>query len=295
MNLDRPWSEFQFVAFDTETSGAYPLDSEIVEFGAVKWSAKTGQNVAEYQTLLKPSRPMSDFIIKIHGISNEMVQDAPSMKDKISEIQNFFSDSVLVAHHAPFDMGFMAADFEKFTAGVPDQPVLCTSLLARKLIRGTTNHKLQTLVKELNLKQSDGHQAHRALDDAQSCLEVLKECFKRVPSGQSLLDFAKNMNGFLQWKNFKLTFDQDANSARSGDPSQIQLIQKIKSSIQAGMDLNFIYLKDSSKQSQIPRAMTPVGIVRGPDGDFVVGRCHNDGTQKRFYLSKVRLLDESLP
>ncbi|RYZ79391.1 MAG: exonuclease, partial [Proteobacteria bacterium] len=52
MELHRPWTECTFIAFDTETSGAYPIGSEIIEFGAVKW--KDGQEVGTFQTLLKP-------------------------------------------------------------------------------------------------------------------------------------------------------------------------------------------------------------------------------------------------
>src|SRR4051812_41661743 len=106
LDTSKPWSEFEFVAFDTETSGAYPLGCEVVEFGAVKW--KGGKEIDSFQTLLKPSKPMSDFIIGIHGITNEMVADAPEMKDKISEIHQFLQGAIPLAHHAPFDMGFLA-------------------------------------------------------------------------------------------------------------------------------------------------------------------------------------------
>jgi DNA polymerase-3 subunit epsilon len=104
------WKDQTFVAFDTETSGAYPLGADVVEFGAVKW--QNGEVIGEYQTLLKPREKMSDFIIGIHGITNEMVADAPTMDQKVSEILEFLGSSVLMAHHAPFDLGFMAIEFE---------------------------------------------------------------------------------------------------------------------------------------------------------------------------------------
>ena len=51
------WSEYPIVAFDTETSGPYPLESEIVELGAVKWYK--GEIIGQFQTILKPSKPMT--------------------------------------------------------------------------------------------------------------------------------------------------------------------------------------------------------------------------------------------
>ena len=111
-DISRPWTDYEFVAFDTETSGAYPLGSEVVEFGAVKW--KGGQEIASYQTLLKPSEPMSDFIIGIHGITNQMVESAPLMSEKVSEIRQFLEGAVLMAHHAPFVHAFAATDTTGF-------------------------------------------------------------------------------------------------------------------------------------------------------------------------------------
>ncbi|PIS11739.1 MAG: hypothetical protein COT73_02405 [Bdellovibrio sp. CG10_big_fil_rev_8_21_14_0_10_47_8] len=155
MDFSKPWTEFDLIAFDTETSGAYPLGSEVVEFGAVKW--RGGQVIDSYQTLLKPSEPMTPFIIGIHGITNEMVENAPKISEKIHEIREFIEGSILMAHHAPFDMGFMAVDFQKNKIPFPSEPVLCTSLLARQLIPESHNHKLQTLIQVLKLDQGAAH------------------------------------------------------------------------------------------------------------------------------------------
>src|SRR5688500_2310163 len=112
IDFQKPWAEHTFVAFDTETSGAYPIGDDIVEFGAVKW--QSGRIVDELQLLIKPRELMSDFIIGIHGISNEMVANSPVMSQVIGQIDQFMHDSILMAHHAPFDVGFLAVDYEKY-------------------------------------------------------------------------------------------------------------------------------------------------------------------------------------
>src|SRR5690554_5714295 len=105
---DLPWRSVDLVAFDTETTGKYPLSAEVCELAAVKW--RDGKIVDTFQTLLKPSRPMDAEVIAIHGITNEMVENAPRMVEKIDEFREFISGAVLLAHHAPFDLGFLALD-----------------------------------------------------------------------------------------------------------------------------------------------------------------------------------------
>lgn len=269
MDLKRPWSEYNFIAFDTETSGAYPLGSEVVEFGAVKWSG--GQVVDSYQTLLKPSVKMTDFIIGIHGITNEMVEDAPKMKDKVGDIRKFLEGSVLMAHHAPFDLGFMAADFERYQVPFPTEPVLCTSLLARKLIPESVNHKLQTLIGVLKL---DGGSAHRAKDDANACLHVGLECMKRLGAEATLEDVIKAVGKKLSWPDYSVY------------QSNNTLIRVIVEALAARRDMDIVYESGSFKGTS--RRVTPVGIVRNPDGDFLQATCHIDNIAKRFYLNKMK-------
>lgn len=275
MDFAKHWTEYEYVAFDTETSGAYPVGFEVVEFGAVKW--KAGKVIDRYQTLLKPSRLMSDFIIGIHGITNEMVADAPLMKDKVHEIRDFFSGSLLMAHHAPFDMGFMALEFEKAGIEFPQEPVLCTSLLARKLIHETVNHKLQTLVKFFGF---DAGAAHRASDDARNCLDVGIKCFERLGPKATAADLIKAVGVRLQWSDYIMLGSDD------------KVVQHIIECIQQEQPIQFQYA--SVGKSNETRSATPIGIVRNPDGDYMMARCHRDNAQKRFYLSKIKLAGQQL-
>lgn len=281
LDLDRPWSEYSYVAFDTETSGAYPLSADIVEVGMVKY--KNGQEIAELQMLLKPRVPMTDFIIGIHGITNEMVADAPSMSEKIQEIRNFLTGSVLMAHHAPFDMGFLVADLEKYHVPIPQDPALCTSLLARQLIPESPNHKLQTLIPILKLPAG---QAHRALDDARACLYLGLECLRRLSLGANgeageeatLRQAIAKMGKPVLWSNFSLQSSASKGSSNKFDQVIIEAILKSK-------DVDIVYSRGTIKNK--PRRITPIGVVRNPDGDYVMAQCHIDHAQKRFYLKEI--------
>jgi len=219
---------------------------------------------------LKPREKMSDFIIGIHGITNEMVQDAPLMKDKVTEIYNFLKGSVVMAHHAPFDLGFMTLEFEKNKLPTPTDPVLCTSLLARQLIKESPNHKLQTLIKVLNLPQGA---AHRALDDAQACLLVGLECLKRLGPDATLAEAMVKMGKRLEWNKYELLSNHQEKYQ-----TVVEALLQIK-------DLDIVYEGGSVKGK--PRRISPIGIVRNPDGDYVMAICHIDRAQKRFYFDKI--------
>lgn len=268
MNLELHLNEYTFVAFDTETSGAYPVGHDVVEFGAIKWHQ--GQEVGRLQFLLKPRELMTDFIIGIHGITNDMVKDAPTMSEKIREVHDFFKGSVVMAHHAPFDLGFLAIEFEKAHLPLPVEPALCTSLLSRKWIHGVENHKLQTLVKHLNI---EGGQAHRAYDDAKACLHVGLACFQKIGEGMTLAGAIKSQGKSLWWRDYSLLSLSD------------NKFKTLIDAINGKKNVDLVYQGGSAKGET--RRLTPIGIVRNPDGDYLQAFCHKDQTAKRYYLNRI--------
>ena len=88
--MKTPWYDATWVAIDLETTGKYPLDAEICEMAAVKW--RGGQIVDTFHSLIKPVHRMSDEVIAIHNITNEMVEGAPSLSEKLSEFRQFIDD-----------------------------------------------------------------------------------------------------------------------------------------------------------------------------------------------------------
>lgn len=270
IELNQPLFDVPLVAFDTETSGAYPVGNDIVEFGAVKYYQ--GREVDRLQIFIKPRELMSDFIIGIHGITNEMVAQSPRMPEVISQIHSFLKHSVVVAHHSPFDVGFLVYDFEKSHLNLPSSPILCSSLLSRKLIKETENHKLQTLVKYFGF---DGGEAHRALDDARSCLMVTLECLKRLPPQVTIGELTQIQEKQISWSQFLIL--------KSGQP----LLLTLADAIERKRNVEISYEKGGGGRSEL-RQIRPQGIVRNPDADYVQAICLRDGASKRFYISKIK-------
>lgn len=253
-----------YIVFDTETSGAFPIGSEVVELGAIKY--QDGHQIDELQLLFKPFRPVPDQIVAIHGITNDQLEGVPTFIEQKQKVADFLKADYFVAHHAPFDLGFMAYTFEQAGLALPSGRGLCTSLLARKLIHGVKNHRLQTLVEHFSF---DGGQAHRALDDAKSCSALFTELIKA--SRQASFSELEYLQGhLLPWSRFSL---------EKLDASWLpQLRQAI---------INSKPIEISYKKGQL-RKVTPLGVVRSPlDGDYIPAWCHIDNKRKRFMIHEI--------
>lgn len=270
------WRDVPIVSFDLEATGAYPIGSEICEIAAVKWFQ--GQIVDEFQTLIRPRQIMSDFIIGIHKITNEMVETAPRIEEKVADFHRFIAGSMTVAHHAPFDLGFMVYEFERKGLPLPQTPALCTSLLSLVLMPQTENHRLQTLVKHLKI---EGGQAHRALDDSKNCLAVLLHCLKvaeETLSPNSPLTVEKIgalMGGVLKWPRYSI---EELTSKSTQIALAVEATQK-------GREIKMIYGK--SKDSFL-RTVKPLGVVRSLQGDYLGAMDPAETKPKRFYLERIQ-------
>ena len=263
------WKDLTFVGFDTETSGKYPLDAEICEIAAVKW--RNGEVVDTFATLIKPSKPLVAENIAIHGITNDMVENAPRMSEKIAEFHAFIQDAIPVAHHAPFDLGFVAIEFEKAGLPLPVLPVVCSSLLSRKVFPESDNHRLQTLIKFFQLEQGT---AHRALDDAKACLEVGIKCFEKTGTDVVMEHAFQAQGGPLFWSRFSMR-----------ELRENPIIKNLITAVEQQRVVEMAYSAGSTPGAK--RRVHPMGIVRSLDGDFLVAYAEEDQRSKRYFLEKV--------
>jgi DNA polymerase-3 subunit epsilon len=269
MNLGLPWREQTFVAFDTETTGKYPLVAEICEIAAVKW--RGGEVVETFQALVKPVKLMGEAVIRIHHITNEMVSEAPGITEVLPKFNEFIKDSTIIAHHAAFDLGFLAHEYERHGIALPPDHALDTLALSLKAFPTSQNHKLSTLIAHLGLKMG---QAHRALEDSRACLEVALKCMEKLGDDASLEYIFKAQGGPFEWQRFSMSELLKSDIFRPlVEGSKNQLV------------LEIVYTGGS--QPGVPRRMTPQGLVRNHSGDYVVGLCHRENVEKRFYLNRI--------
>lgn len=168
-----------FVVVDLETTGATSSSDAITEIGAVK--VRGGEVLGEFATLINPQTSISPFISRLTGITNAMVAQAPSIAATLPSFLEFAHGAVLVAHNAPFDLGFLRAASERHGLEWPRFRTVDTVALARKVVpRGEVpNHKLATLAQ---LFRAATPPTHRALDDARATVDVLHGLLARLGS-----------------------------------------------------------------------------------------------------------------
>lgn len=149
-----------YIAFDVETTGLSPLENEIIEIGALK--VRQGKVAERFIEFIKPRTPISSSITSLTGITNEMVADARSRCDVISDFLDFCGDDILIGHNVAFDYSFMkcsaAAD------GMPFEKMgIDTLKIARKVHQDLDSKSLGCLCKYYHIENKS---AHRAYHDA---------------------------------------------------------------------------------------------------------------------------------
>lgn len=176
--LGRPLRDVTFCVVDLETTGPAPGGGDrITEIGAVK--VRGGEVLGEFQTLVNPDRDIPAFIAVLTGISNSMVSTSPRINSVLPAFIEFAAGSVLVAHNAPFDVGFLRTAATELDIGWPDFEVLDTVKLARHVVTKdeAPNHKLGTLARVFRTETTPNH---RALADARATVDVLHGLIGRL-------------------------------------------------------------------------------------------------------------------
>ncbi len=166
-----------FVVVDLETTGGAPATCDITEFGAVK--VRGGEVLGEFQTLVRPSTAIPPFVAVLTGITDAMVATAPRLEAVLPAFLEFARGATLVAHNAPFDIGFLKTACERTGHPWPKFEVLDTARLARRVVARdeARDCKLSTLARLFHASTTP---THRALDDARATVDVLHGMFERL-------------------------------------------------------------------------------------------------------------------
>ncbi len=175
--LGTPLRDVTFVVVDLETTGGRTQDSGITEIGAVK--VRGGEVLGELQSLVNPGHPVPAFVARLTGITTAMVATAPDLSLVLPSFLEFARGSVLVAHNAPFDVGFLRSACERLGYEWPGFPVVDTVPLARRVVTRdeAPNHKLSTLAALFRARTTP---EHRALADARATVDVLHGLLDRL-------------------------------------------------------------------------------------------------------------------
>ena len=173
--LAAPIATAEFMVVDTETNGLAGDDCELTEVGAVLVGG--GELHDRWSSLCRTSAPLRRGIQRLTGITQAMVDGAPSLEDVLPTLAELIQGRVLVAHNAPFDRRVLRQAFGRIGLEWPDPPVICTAAMARSMLPLQRRRGLGVLADALGIEV---HTVHRALADAETCARVLCALFPRL-------------------------------------------------------------------------------------------------------------------
>lgn len=165
----------EYVCFDLETTSKVSKYAKIIEISAI--CVKDGVICNKFSSLVNPNRHIPENITAITGITDEMILDAPSIKDILPQIIEFFGDKIIVAHNgATYDINILYDAYEENDVFLKNDFVN-TLRIAKILFPDLENHKLSTLAEFLHI---DPGTAHRAESDAITTVKCFEEMRKTV-------------------------------------------------------------------------------------------------------------------
>ena len=181
--------EDEFIVFDIETTGLSAANCKITEIGAVK--IKNGEVLDTFNSFVNPECPIPEEIVKLTGITDEMVANADKIDVVLPKFFEFIGDRLLIAHNADFDTGFIrvAAKEQKIAF---ENPYLDTLGLARAIIPELKSHKLDKLADHYKLGNFNHH---RASDDAEMLANIFFKMIEDMKA-RDVSDFKEVENEF---------------------------------------------------------------------------------------------------
>lgn len=157
-----------YAVVDIEGTGSPANKNGITEIAIVLFDGN--EIIEQYETLVNPKMPIPKYVVKLTGISDKMVADAPLFEQVAPAILKLLKKTTFVAHNASFDFPYLKYFLER--AGYElDNPVLCTLELSRKAFPNIIKHGLESLCEELDICIDN---RHRAGGDALATTKVLE-------------------------------------------------------------------------------------------------------------------------
>jgi DNA polymerase-3 subunit epsilon len=161
-------NKLELAVIDVETSGISAVYDRIIEVAVLRISK--GELTEQSSTLVNPERAIPRYIERLTGITNEDLRGAPVFREIKDDLLRLLEGSILVAHNARFDYGFIRKEFERERIAFSAK-CLCTVRLSRRLFPGYRRHNLDSIIRRFDL---DCANRHRAIGDARVLWEFLR-------------------------------------------------------------------------------------------------------------------------
>lgn len=269
--MDRDLNDLTFIAFDTETTGLYPVVDRLVEIGAARFS-QDGEEIAVFEQLIDPETGIPPEAQQVNHITDSMVAGMPRIDTVLPRFLDFIgsADSVLIAHNAPFDVGFIGVDLMRLGLGFPQNAVFDTRLLAQAVIPGLATYSLEKLGTLLGV--IDG-QEHRALADARITKDVFVSLLARAQEIGTIGDLANLAP--------PIAFDL----ARIYEAAPSAGFEDLAVAISSRTPIEMIYR--GGTKGEEPHQVTPHVLLQYGGTIYLAAFCHTDLRDKMYRLDLI--------
>ena len=149
------------IVLDVETTGLDYTKEKMIEFAALR--LENGKIKKEYQTLINPEQHIRKSSIAVHGITEEMVKDAPTEAEAMPGILEFIGDNPIVAHNAIFDYSFINEAAKRTTGNAITNPMIDSQMMFKEVYPDLESCGMEALMKRFNVSFNE---RHRAMADA---------------------------------------------------------------------------------------------------------------------------------
>ena len=179
-----------YCVLDLETTGFSFRTEKITEIGIMK--VKNGEVIDEFECFVNPEKPIPQRVVEVTHITDDMVKDAETIDKVLPKVLDFIGDSVIVAHNADFDVGFLKYNAKQLGLSL-ENTYLDTLRLAKELFPDYKKYKLGVIAENLGIEVLV---AHRALDDVDTTVKVFKVMIEKLKAkGAETLDDIENVFG----------------------------------------------------------------------------------------------------
>lgn len=263
--LNKPIGDVTFTVFDVETTGLETyLGHRICEIGLVKFCGT--EELDSRSKLVNPERLIPEDAVDIHGITDEMIkkEKAPIFENIADEVLAFIKGTVLIAHNAEFDLGFIAKHLRRAKREIPDNLAADTLTLARRHFNFQGNF-LGKIASHLAI-DTEGN--HRALKDATITKEVFQHFIKKLK--------VKTLGELLDLQGGSIPFPKI---------EEVTPPPMIAEAINSNKKLSMKYVSASGQETE--RIVEPIEVNLHNGTKYLIAFCHLKNEQRVFRMDRI--------
>jgi DNA polymerase-3 subunit epsilon len=266
-DLNQPLSETTFALFDVETTGLNPAyGHRVCEVACLR--VQNSQEIARFESLVDPTCPISEGAFHVNRITPDMLAGAPLFAEIAIPLLALLDGAVLVAHNAPFDLGFLAAELEIAGLPPPQGTIVDTLALVRRLYHFASN-SLPAVAAAMAIETGS---AHRAMGDVWTTHHVLERILYDLESRWGVATLSE----LVAFQGGPIPYPH---------PCAVPLPPAIAEALGSGGRVRMRYVNAAGQETD--RLVQPLRVQEDRGYLYLIAHCYRTGEQRTFRLDRV--------